>query len=171
MLKRMWENWERLNPAPRSEEAWTEYAKSFTTQTERWLDEGHGNCHFRDRKLMKHLEERLHHFDKERYSLFCWAILSNHCHIVIKPFDGHGLEDIIGSMKGVAARHINLSIRQSGALWAEESYDRIIRDDEHLWRVVQYIGRNPRLAGLQNEAGWRRWICPEWIDAGWRFND
>jgi hypothetical protein len=74
-------------------------------------------------------------------------------------------------MKGVTARHINTAFGTNGALWEEESYDRIVRDEEHLWLVIQYIGRNPRLAGLAHEAEWRRWIHPAWSAAGWGFRD
>jgi putative transposase len=51
-----------------------------------------------------------------------------------------------------------------------ESFDRIVRDEEHLWRVVQYIGANPRRAGLLvGETS--LWIRPEWVELGWRFED
>lgn len=170
-LKRLREEWERRNPPPRSKECWEAFAKEYTTQSERWLDEGYGICHFREQRWTTDLSERLHHFQGERYFLSCWAIMPNHCHVVIKPFDGFNVEDLIGAMKGVCARHINKDLGTSGAIWEEESYDRIIRDEEHLWRVVQYIGRNPKLSGLKHEQGWRRWIHPEWETAGWRFDD
>ena len=44
----------------------------------------------------------------------------------------------------------------------------IVRDDEHLWRAIQYIGRNPRSAGIAPKC-WRRWIHPGWESLGWRF--
>ena len=138
---------------------------------ERWLDEGYGACHFREQRWCRDLRERLHHFQDQHYLLSCWAIMPNHCHAVIRPFTGYDLEGLLGAMKGVTARHINLALGTTGALWADESYDRIVRDEEHLWRVIQYIGRNPRLAGLAAEATWRRWIHPEWEAAGWGFRD
>jgi len=54
--------------------------------------------------------------------------------------------------------------------WTQECYDRIIRDDEHLYRVVQYIGSNPAKAGLP-EVHWQRWFNPEWETIGWKFDD
>ncbi len=73
-------------------------------------------------------------------------------------------------MKSLTARHINEAHGEIGSLWQEESYDRIIRDDEHLYRVIQYIGRNPANAGIPRDQ-WHRWINPEWIAAGWDFED
>jgi len=94
----------------------------------------------------------------------------NHCHLVMRPFDSYELEKEVGSMKSVAARFINRVEALSGDLWQQESYDRIIRDEEHLYRVVQYVGSNPRRAGLPRES-WRRWINPEWKRLGWVFRD
>jgi REP element-mobilizing transposase RayT len=170
-LRRLRDEWERTHPAPRDEKTWEAFAREYTTQAERWLDEGFGACHFRERQWTDDLRERLHHFHSERYQLSCWSIMPNHCHLVIRPFDGFELEDLVGAMKGVTARHINQAIGTKGTLWTEESYDRIIRDEEHLWRVIQYIGSNPRLSGLAHEASWRRWMDPEWENAGWRFID
>lgn len=171
LLKRLRAEWERTHPKPRSESDWEDYAREFTNRAERWLDEGYGTCHFRERRWVDDLRDRLHHFQNERYFLSCWTIVPNHCHLVIHPFDDHLLEDLVGAMKGVCARHINRAFGKTGSVWEEESYDRIVRDEEHLWRVIQYIGRNPLLAGLQGEATWRRWLHPEWETAGWTFCD
>jgi REP element-mobilizing transposase RayT len=142
-----------------------------TNSAERWLDEGFGVCHFRQRRWSDDLRDRLQHFQDQRYFVACWSIMPNHCHAVIRPFDDYALEDLLGAIKGVTARHINVAIGTKGAIWEEESYDRIIRDEEHLWRVIQYIGRNPRMAGLADKTNWRCWIHPEWESAGLRFVD
>lgn len=71
-------------------------------------------------------------------------------------------------MKGVNSRNINLALGKSGEIWQQESYDRIIRDGEHLDRVIQYIGRNPANCKLPRER-WCRWIDPAWQAAGWDF--
>jgi hypothetical protein len=57
-----------------------------------------------------------------------------------------------------------------GELWQEESFDRIIRDEEHLYRCIQYIGNNARTANILR-ARWRRWLRPEWEALGWRFEE
>ncbi|HUS40559.1 MAG TPA: transposase [Pirellulales bacterium] len=170
-LKRLRDEWERTHPPPRSEADWKDYAREVTNSAERWLDEGYGACHFREQRWCDDLRERLHHFQGQRYFLSCWAIMPNHCHAVIQPFKEYSLEDLLGAMKGVTARHINVALATSGSLWEEECYDRIVRDEQHLWRVIQYIGRNLRLAGLAHEVAWRRWIHPDWEAAGWGFRD
>ncbi|MBI5760263.1 MAG: transposase [Planctomycetales bacterium] len=161
--------WEREHPEPRSEKDWKEYAREVFRRTEAWLDEGYGACHFREARWANDLRDRLHHFHGERYQLACWVIMPNHCHLVFRPFEGHELEDLLGAMKGVTAKHLNAAVERTGELWQQECYDRIIRDAEHLHRVIQYIGRNPAQAGVPPSA-WFRWIDPEWDNAGWGFS-
>jgi REP element-mobilizing transposase RayT len=98
--------------------------------------------------------------------------MPNHVHAVARPLNpaDDPLEMILKSWKGVSSRWINESLGRSGTLWQRESFDRIIRDEEHLWRVIQYIGANPRKAGL-SAAESRLWIRPEWERLGWRFED
>lgn len=170
-LRRLRQEWERQHPLPRSEGQWEEFAKKYIRKVEAWLDEGHGECLLKDRELVATLRDRLHHFQDDQYFLSCWSIMPNHCHMVIRPNEGQCLEELLGSMKSVSAHKINKSLNRKGTVWQQESYDRIVRDESHLWRIVQYIGRNPRKANLEHENDWRRWIHPAWIEAGWQFFD
>jgi putative transposase len=94
--------------------------------------------------------------------------MPNHVHLVVRPFEGRELEEIVQSWKRFTAVVVNRHLERSGTLWQEESFDRIVRDEEHLWRVLQYIGRNPLLAGLDGGVC-VPWIRPEWVELGWRF--
>ena len=88
----------------------------------------------------------------------------------MRPFDEIEIEDELGAIKRTTTRFINQREGSSGPLWTQESYDRIIRDEEHLYGVVQYIGANPIKAQLPPKE-WHRWINPEWENAGWKFDD
>jgi putative transposase len=169
-LKRLRDDWEQTHPAPRSAEDWEILARDLFRYEDAWLDEGCGACYFRNPKLAAHLEEALLHFQNERYHVSCWVVMPNHCHMVMRPFDDWKLETILQGVKGVVAHRINASLGVVGSLWQDESYDRIVRDEEHLWRVVQYVGRNPARACLSRNT-WRRWVDPSWESAGWKFSD
>lgn len=96
--------------------------------------------------------------------------MPNHLHAVVRPTEGkkNSLERILGSWKQFSSARINEERGERGALWQEESFDRIIRDEEHLYRAIQYIGRNPEKAGLPPGAC-PLWIRPAWEQMGWRF--
>jgi len=167
-LQNLREHWEHTHPEPRSKADWDEYSREFMRRAEICLDEGHGACYFKQQKWIDDLNERLQHFNGERYHLACSVVMPNHCHAIIRPYEGHELEDLIGAMKSITARHINVATGRQGDLWQQESYDRIIRDMEHLRRIIQYIGRNPSCSGLPIEK-WPRWIDPTWSAAGCGF--
>lgn len=167
-LKRWREKWEREHPEPRSHETWKQLAREITNRTEAWVDEGYGACELGRREIAGLMADSLLKFQHDRHHLSCYVVMPNHVHAVIKPLGEHKLEDLLGGMKSYVAHRTKKMLARSGALWAEESYDRIIRDEEHLYRVVQYIGRNAAKAGLP-QSSWHRWIDPEWERLGWRF--
>lgn len=169
-LGSMRREWEHKHPPPRDEATWTEFAKTVFRQVEKWMDSGYGACWFKDADHAAELHRSILHFHSLRYEIGCFVIMANHCHLVIRPFDSFELEDEIGSIKSVTSRTINRRAQSEGSLWQQESYDRIIRDEEHLYRVVQYIGSNPRLAGIP-KASWHRWMNPAWLQLGWDFED
>jgi hypothetical protein len=97
-------------------------------------------------------------------------VMSNHVHGIVRPLlcEEEPLERILQSWKRQAAREINRLFGLEGHLWQDESFDRIVRDEEHLWQAVQYIGANPRRAGRTCEQC-PTWIRPEWVKLGWKF--
>jgi putative transposase len=167
-LKRLRTAWERDNPPPRSQTHWEQLARTVIQNTEAWMDESYGECFFRDDAFAKLMANACLHFQDERCVTFCYCVMPNHCHAVVKPLGDYELEEILDSWKGYVGFQNNKRLGRHGAIWQEESYDRIVRDEEHLFRIVQYIGNNPAKAGLPRQS-WQHWIHPEWEAAGWGF--
>jgi REP element-mobilizing transposase RayT len=84
--------------------------------------------------------------------------MPDHCHVIARPlpvdpvrlvsgpcFD---LSDLTGSVKKYSARRINARWNRAGALWQDETYDRIIRDVREFEGTWTYIRNNPVEAGL-----------------------
>jgi REP element-mobilizing transposase RayT len=81
------------------------------------------------------------------YHLIAWVVMPNHVHVVIKPYSP--LPAITRWLKGSTARAANLRLGRTGMpFWQYESYDRCIRNDDELNRVIRYVERNPVTAGL-----------------------
>jgi REP element-mobilizing transposase RayT len=167
-LQGMRRDWEAGHPPPRSDRDWESYARRITVKAERWLDEGQGACYFAEPRLAEVLHEAILFFQDRRYLVSCFTIMPNHCHVVIRPFATYALETVRQICKGYTASRVNRLLGANGPMWQEESYDRIVRDEEHLYQVVQYIGRNPKSAGIPRPQ-WIRWIHPSWKHAGWDF--
>lgn len=119
------------------------------------LDRGIGACWLRQPEVARVVEDALLHFDGERYRLHGWVIMPNHVHVVVTPQSGRTLSSIIHSWKSFSANSINRLINRRGAFWAEEYFDRAIRNEEHFLKTLAYIAGNPVKAGLcHSEADW-----------------
>jgi putative transposase len=169
-LKRWRDEWERAHPEPRNEAQWQDFAKQHAVRIEGWMDDGYGECHFKDAGIAEVMTNAILHIQDDRCTTFAYAVMPNHVHVVTKPLLQWRLEQVLDSWKGYVAHEVNRRLKRSGIFWQEESHDRMIRDEQHLFRVIQYVGNNPRKAGLQ-QPNWYRWIHPEWECAGWGFRD
>jgi REP element-mobilizing transposase RayT len=65
------------------------------------------------------------------------------------------LTAILASLKKYTALRVNRELNRSGTFWQDESYDRVIRDDQELERTIVYVLQNPVKAGLVNS--WEDW--------------
>ena len=162
--------WECRNPPPQPKSVLEQLARMIFERVEHWLDQGSESCVLKELHYSSLVQESLQHFHGDRYELGASVIMPNHVHCIVRPLhpSDSDLEDLTGSWKSFTARKINALLQQTGALWQDESYDRIIRDEEHLWKSIQYIGRNPKNANLSAEAC-HLWINPDWQQLGWMF--
>ncbi len=82
------------------------------------------------------------------YDLLAAVVMPGHAHGVLQPNDGVDLPRIMKGIKGVSARLVNAARGTRGALWQDESFDRIIRDADELTGKLEYTIGNPVKAGL-----------------------
>jgi putative transposase len=119
---------------------------------EKFLDRSLGTCLLRDRRVGGMIENALLHFDGERYMLAAWCVMPNHVHALINTKQGFPLANLVQSWKSFTAKEANRILERDGTFWQRDFFDRFIRDDVHLARVVEYIEQNPVKAGLVLEA-------------------
>jgi REP element-mobilizing transposase RayT len=89
--------------------------------------------------------DAIKHFHKIRYWVTSAIVMPDHVHLLLKPLSSgsdtdFSLSKILQGIKGFSARAINESRGTKGALWLDESYDRIVRDyDEYLekWNYIR----------------------------------
>ena len=143
------ETWRKFHPEPWNPEVIAEYRKRFLQPREHWLDQGHGSCLLRDSRVAEVVAQALRFFDGQRYHLDTFVIMPNHVHVLVQPLTGYSLTKIIHSWKSYTAREINKLLGRSGAVWMQESFDRIVRDWDALLRCRAYIARNPEKARLR----------------------
>ncbi|MBL9151913.1 MAG: transposase [Verrucomicrobiales bacterium] len=86
--------------------------------------------------------------DETRYRLHAWIVMPNHVHVLVTLAEEAKLENEVGAWKSISARRINRLLGQSGAVWQEDYFDRLVRDRDHFANCVRYIRRNPEKARL-----------------------
>ncbi len=63
-------------------------------------------------------------------------------------------------LKGSTARECNKLLKRTGAFWQHESYDHVVRNEDELRRIVEYVLNNPVKAGLvEVEEDWMWSYC------------
>jgi hypothetical protein len=65
---------------------------------------------------------------------------------------------ILKGMKGTSARRVNQMLGLTGAFWAAEAYDHIVRSEVQLHFLSKYIEANPIKAGLNPCQYWLKKI-------------
>lgn len=80
-----------------------------------------------------------------------FVVMPNHVHLAVKPLAQWQPEELLHTWERFTARVINQHLGREGQLWQHDSWNRIIRDDEHWQRVMRYIQNNPIRAKLWSE--------------------
>ena len=89
----------------------------------------------------------------ERFGLSIWAycLMSNHVHLLAVPSKADSLARALGRVHADYARYLNTCRRSRGHVW-QARYFSCPLADQHLWRAMVYIERNPVRAGLSARA-------------------
>ncbi|WP_254511274.1 transposase [Anatilimnocola floriformis] len=159
----------RSNEFKKSEE---NFARQVLVGIENWLDEGHGSCMLRERWAATEVERCLLHQDGKQFELGAFVVMPNHVHVLARPYSDaeFPLERLVQGWKTFSTLAIHKQQETTGAFWQEESFDRIVRDEEHLYRCLQYIGGNAARAGIAPDVC-LRYVRKEWRNCGWNFLD
>jgi putative transposase len=90
------------------------------------------------------LTERL----RSRCDVYAYCLMPDHAHVVAAPrADGDSVLLYVDRFKGTSTR-VSWQFGAYGKLWQPRWYDHVIRSDEHLERVCEYILANPVRRGL-----------------------
>jgi putative transposase len=84
--------------------------------------------------------------------VLAYAIMLDHLHLLLVPRDNSSVSDVMKSVKGYTAKDVNKLMRRSGPIWQPSFYDRVIRGEQQLSSTIEYIHRNPVVAGLVGNA-------------------
>ena len=117
---------------------------------DRYLDAGSGSCLFRNPRLAGVVANSLRYFNGDRYRLDAFVIMPNHVHALVSPILPDTLTAVVHSWKSYTAHQLQRSSGIVGKVWQEESFDRLVRDENELKKFQEYIAQNPVKANLKH---------------------
>ncbi len=87
----------------------------------------------------------LRYFDGDRCRLFAAVVMDNHVHALVEPLRPWRLEQLTHSWKSYTANRLQRRSGRpwEGAVWQDESFDRVIRNVDEFQQKVHYIMNNP----------------------------
>ena len=116
-------------------------------QIDQYLDNSQNGAYLHKEQI-KIIKGILFEYDNVYYELYSFAIMPNHIHLLLLP--KIKLSDILKQIKGKSAILLNNSLDKKGTFWAREYYDKVIRDENHLNIVMEYILNNPIKVNLDD---------------------
>jgi REP element-mobilizing transposase RayT len=124
--------------------------------------------------VRKFLELVALHVDRGAFELHAYAVLTNHCHLLVRGRPS-SLWDGLRGVFAPYARRINQRLRRDGPLFGSRPRRRRIRSGAHWRATIAYIDRNPVDAGLASRAAqypfgsawhYARSSGPAWLQRG-----
>ena len=97
-----------------------------------------------------------HYCEHTQVRLWGYCLMPNHVHLIVVPRDAHALASALGRTHARFAQHFNMVRERSGHVWQARYYS-CPMDQEHLWRALVYVERNPVRAGLTKQAEAYQW--------------
>lgn len=131
------------NPTPWDVETFARFNRIISRKMNFYLDCGYGSCVLRDPQIRKIVSDALDFYDGKRYYMIEYVVMPNHLHTVVEMIGEHEANKCFEDLKRFTARRINAMRGTSGDVWAK-TYDRLVRDEDHLKHCISYIRSNPR---------------------------
>ncbi len=145
------EIWLRLHPEPWDTAMKKEYVERFDKKINQWLDAGEGSCVLQNPAIAKIVASSLFHFNTQKYNIDAFVVMPNHVHLLFSLMHPYQLGETIRTLKGYTARMINKQLGKSGSLWQNDYWDRLVRNQVHHEKCIEYIRGNPEKAFLKHD--------------------
>jgi REP element-mobilizing transposase RayT len=98
------------------------------------------------------------------------VVMPDHVHLIFRLADDADLSRVLKLLKGRSARRINQMLEREGAVWMDESFDHVIRNEDELRDKLEYIKQNPVKKGLVKHPEDYKWLLIS-ADASSDFGD
>lgn len=107
--------------------------------------------------------DALKYHSEIKYKMLACVVMDTHVHSILQPLEistgtYFSLSQITHSLKSYTANRIQRQLKIDGRIWQDETYDRVVRDENEYLEKAQYIIDNPLKAGLSTELDIYKWL-------------
>ncbi|MGH7449953.1 MAG: transposase [bacterium] len=146
--RKEWEKQQRAKKIAPKELA-EQWKRLYSKRTQAYLDAGMGECWLKRDDIGGLVAKAIRFFEGKRYDLHAWVVMPNHGHVMVTPHERWTLSSILHSWKSYTATEANRILGRVGEpFWQQESYDRLVRNDQEFYLICEYTINNPVTAGL-----------------------
>ena len=86
------------------------------------------------------------------------VVMPDHVHVIFRLLRSAKMSHVLQLMKGRSAKNINQLLTRRGALWMDESFDHVVRDEAELEEKIEYIKQNPIRKRLAQQPSDYKWL-------------
>jgi REP element-mobilizing transposase RayT len=111
-----------------------------------------GTSPFLDNDLsLQTIKSLLFYRNQKRIRLYSYCVMPDHLHLVMSPANDFGVSQLVRNLKTYTTK-LAQEKGLNGKLWQKSFYDHIIREDESLLKICEYVLANPVRKGLAGRA-------------------
>ncbi len=82
------------------------------------------------------------------FHFLAFVVMPDHMHLVLGSPASHRLAQVVQLLKGWFSHRYNGITGGSGRLWQSRYHERTLRSESELFAAIEYVHRNPVVAGL-----------------------
>ncbi|MDF1593928.1 MAG: transposase [Desulfobacterales bacterium] len=107
-----------------------------------------GTSPFLDKDLSTQIiKSVLFYRNQKGIRLYSYCVMPDHFHLVMSPANGFGVSQLVRNLKTYTTK-LAQEKGLNGKLWQKSFYDHILRKDESLLKICEYVFANPVRKGL-----------------------
>lgn len=112
--------------------------------------------YFRNARVAKMIADELDLRSYEEIRIYCYCIMPDHLHLLMSMQERYGksLQNWVAAFKRYTSRVMNMMYAVS-PLWQRNFHDHVVRREESLLKIAEYIIENPVRKGLV--ADWKEY--------------
>ena len=94
-------------------------------------------------------------------SVLAYCLMPNHVHLIVIPMKANSLSKTFQTVHTLYAQYILKKKNATGHLWQGRFYS-CIMDDQHLYRAIRYVEKNPVRGHIVRKAWHYPWSSAQW---------